>query len=174
MHNFSSRSSSDFGASPLSLASERAGGQACGVDEVGTGEGLPGIADESGMLDILCGQADLVTYDFGRGGLELAFVLGNLKGARGLAVGGVEPLGIVEADESLVALNFYRTEEGTAGRQAVEPVVVVEGEGGQTVAEGAFRAEVNVERVAEVGGDGHARMGETGEQAALRIAEPGP
>ena len=93
MHNFSSRSSSDFGASPLSLASGRAGGEASAVDEVGTGEGLPAVAHESGTFDLLAGEAYLVASDFGLGGMELAFVLCNLKGAQGLVVGGAEPVG---------------------------------------------------------------------------------
>ena len=93
MHNYSSRSSSDFGASPLSLASERAGGEASAVDEVGAGEGLPAVAHESGVLDLLAGEAYLVACDFGLGGMELAFVLCNLKGAQGLVVGGAEPAG---------------------------------------------------------------------------------
>ena len=108
------------------------------------------------MFHLLGGKANLVADDFCLGGVELSLVLSNLESAKGLTVGGTEPFGVVEGEQGGIALEGYGTEEGTGRRDMMEGIVVVQDKGGKAMAQRALVAEMDVERIAEVGADSHA------------------
>ena len=81
------------------------------------------------MLHFLAGEADLIAYDFGSGGMELTFVFCKLKGAQRLSITASKSIGIVETDNCFISLELYSAEEWATGGDGFEPIVIVKCEG---------------------------------------------
>ena len=107
------------------------------------------------MLHLLACEAYLIAYDGGFSRVEFSLVFGNLEGAQGLSVGRMEPLGVVEADQSLLALELYGAEQRAGWYDGGVTVVVVQSQDCKAVTYRLLVARVNVVAVANVAAYSH-------------------
>ena len=132
---------------------------------------MPREPDRGRLVDLVAGDDDAVPVDHGRGLNEIV-PGGDLERRERPAVAGLEPRAdVVEEHANPAPLDLHRLEE-RAEVHDVLAVVLGERPEGQALADVLLVAGMDVIRAADVGQDGHARVGDA-HGGRLRLPEQG-